>query len=109
MMHDTGAWHQVIQATQQVTSQFEEATVKAELLPSVLQAVLCRIVAFWKLRKYKEVNPTPAHNEGGRSVHAGVCACCMCGSVPVTTPFTEGCGGVNYQTLPPGRSNMLYF
>ena len=25
------------------------------------------------------------------------------------TPFTEGCGGVNYQTLPPGRSNMLYF
>ena len=25
------------------------------------------------------------------------------------TPFTEGCDGVNYQTLPPGRSNMLYF
>ena len=27
----------------------------------------------------------------------------------LTTPFTEGCDGVNYQTLPPGRSNMLYF
>ena len=27
----------------------------------------------------------------------------------LTTPFTEGCGGVNYQTLPPGRLNMLYF
>ena len=27
----------------------------------------------------------------------------------VTTPFTEGCDGVKYQTLPPGRSNMLYF
>ena len=25
------------------------------------------------------------------------------------TPFTEGCDGVNYQTLPPGRSNKLYF
>ena len=24
------------------------------------------------------------------------------------TPFTEGCDGVKYQTLPPGRSNMLY-
>ena len=27
----------------------------------------------------------------------------------LTTPFTEGCDGVNYPTLPPGRSNMLYF
>ena len=27
----------------------------------------------------------------------------------LTTPFTEGCEGVNYQTLLPGRSNMLYF
>ena len=27
----------------------------------------------------------------------------------LTTPFTEGCEGVNYQTLPPGRSNVLYF
>ena len=25
------------------------------------------------------------------------------------TPFTEGCDGANYQTLPPGRSNVLYF
>ena len=24
------------------------------------------------------------------------------------TSFTEGCDGVNYQTLPPGRSNVLY-
>ena len=23
--------------------------------------------------------------------------------------ITEGCDGVNYQTLPAGRSNMLYF
>ena len=25
------------------------------------------------------------------------------------TPFTEGCAAVNYQTLPPRRSNKLYF
>ena len=24
-------------------------------------------------------------------------------------PFTEGCDGVNYQTLPPRRSNKLHF
>ena len=24
------------------------------------------------------------------------------------TPFMEGCDGANNQTLPPGRSNMLY-
>ena len=23
--------------------------------------------------------------------------------------FTEGCDGVNHQTLPPGRSNVLHF
>ena len=27
----------------------------------------------------------------------------------LTTPFTEGRGGVNHQTLPPGRSNVLHF
>ena len=27
----------------------------------------------------------------------------------LTTPFTEGCDGVNHQTLPPGHSNTLYF
>ena len=27
----------------------------------------------------------------------------------LTTPFTKGCDGVNNQTLPPGRSHMLYF
>ena len=25
------------------------------------------------------------------------------------TPFAKRCGGVNYQTVPPGRSNMPYF
>ena len=29
--------------------------------------------------------------------------------VHLTTPFTEGCDGVNDQTLPPGRSNVLHF
>ena len=27
---------------------------------------------------------------------------------PLPAPFTEGCCGVNYQTLPPGRLNELY-
>jgi len=49
-----GAWHQVLQATLQVTSQYDDANIKGGLLPAVLQAVLCRTVALWKLRRYTE-------------------------------------------------------
>ena len=67
---------------------------------------------FWKLRNNKnKINTLPGGwfiSEDQVSV-TDIYHTIPYHTIPYHTPFTEGCDGVNYQTLPPGRSNMLYF